>query len=85
MNAPASPDRHDLLGSDLDRVRRWECHCRRTPVLLGIYDDTGCINIKIRDRYWRVTRGSVETICPRCGTPHVLDSARLPPVRHVPA
>lgn len=52
---------------------RWECACQPTPVLLGTYDANGHVNIKSRDRYWRVSGGRVETLCPRCGTVHVLD------------
>ena len=51
---------------------RWECHCQRSPVLLATYDDRGRINIKSRDRYWHV-HGTVQTICPRCGSEHTLD------------
>jgi hypothetical protein len=41
-------------------------------VLLATYDDRGRINIKSRDRYWHV-HGTVQTICPRCGSEHTLD------------
>ena len=51
---------------------RWECHCRQPPVLLGTYGANGLIHIKARDRYWHV-RGSVQTVCPRCGGEHRLD------------
>jgi hypothetical protein len=51
---------------------RWECHCRQPPVLLATCDGRGRIHIKARDRYWHV-QGIVQTICPRCGSEHVLD------------
>jgi hypothetical protein len=51
---------------------RWECGCRQPPVLLGTYGANGLIHIKARDRYWHV-RGSVQTVCPRCGGEHQLD------------
>ncbi len=54
-----------------DRVMRWECSCRRPPVLLGTYEPNGRINLKVRDRYWHVV-GTVWTVCPRCGAEHVL-------------
>lgn len=51
---------------------RWECRCQPTPVLLATYDRGGHIHIKARDRYWHI-RGTVRTICPRCGAEHALD------------
>lgn len=54
---------------------RWECRCQQSPVLLATYDDRGRINIKSRDRYWHI-RGTVQTICPRCGSEHTLDLRR---------
>ena len=51
---------------------RWECGCQQSPVLLATYDDRGRINIKARDRYWHV-QGTVQTVCPRCGSEHTLD------------
>ncbi|MCC6315294.1 MAG: hypothetical protein IT337_14920 [Thermomicrobiales bacterium] len=51
---------------------RWECSCRQPPVLLGTFDAEGRINLKVRDRYWRVLDGVVETLCPRCGSAHAL-------------
>jgi hypothetical protein len=51
---------------------RWECSCQQSPVLLATYDDRGRINIKARDRYWHV-QGTVQTVCPRCGSEHTLD------------
>jgi hypothetical protein len=53
-------------------VFRWECRCQQSPVLLATYDDRGRINIKARDRYWHV-QGTVQTVCPRCGSEHTLD------------
>jgi hypothetical protein len=55
-----------------DAVVRWECRCQEPPLLLGTYEANGRIHIKVRDRYWHVD-GQVRTICPRCGTEHVLD------------
>lgn len=51
---------------------RWECRCQQPPVLLATYGPNGLIHIKARDRYWHV-RGSVQTVCPRCGGEHQLD------------
>jgi len=54
-------------------VLRWLCMCQDPPVLLATYDDvSGVVNIKARDRYWRC-HGTVQTICPKCGTEHVLE------------
>jgi len=53
-------------------LARWECGCRQPPVLLATYGANGLIHIKARDRYWHV-RGSVQTVCPRCGGEHRLD------------
>jgi len=54
-------------------INRWLCHCEDPPVLLATYDNKGCVNIKVRDRYWHCT-GRVQTICPKCGREHVLES-----------
>ena len=51
---------------------RWECHCRQPAVLLATYDLEGQVHIKSRDRYWHV-QGTVQTVCPRCGSEHTLD------------
>jgi hypothetical protein len=51
---------------------RWECRCQNPPVLLGTYDAHGRVHIKVRDRYWHID-GSVQTVCPRCGSEHMLD------------
>jgi hypothetical protein len=55
-----------------DSTVRWECACQETPVLLGTYDASGVIHIKMRDRYWHIT-GAVRTTCPRCGKEHTLN------------
>jgi len=54
------------------RSTRWVCDCSKPPVLLAIYDDSGRIEIKVRDRYY-VARDLLHAICPRCGARHVLD------------
>jgi hypothetical protein len=51
---------------------RWVCDCSRPPILLAIYDDSGRIEIKVRDRYY-IARGHLQATCPRCGTRHLLD------------
>jgi hypothetical protein len=58
-----------------DEIVRWECHCQMPPVLLGTYDGTGTVHIKVRDRYWHII-GIVKTTCPRCGSEHVLSLDR---------
>jgi hypothetical protein len=58
--------------ADGETVQRWECHCREPAFLLGTFDQSGRINIKVRDRYWHV-QGIVRTTCPRCGLEHELD------------
>lgn len=57
---------------DPRQLVRWECRCQSPPFLLATYDATGCIHIKVRDRYWHI-QGVVRTVCPRCGSEHVLD------------
>ena len=66
------------------RTYRWVCDCQRPPVLLGTYDDGGRVNIKVRDRYWHI-RGSVWTICPRCGGEHYLDPETLRSQMEIPS
>ena len=55
-----------------DGLIRWECRCHQTPILLGTYDPSGQIHIKVRDRHWHIL-GKVQTRCPRCGAEHALD------------
>lgn len=57
---------------------RWVCDCSQPPILLAIYDDSGRIEIKVRDRYY-IARGHLQAICPRCGTRHLLDIYRRTP------
>lgn len=68
----AQPEREEVPHRFL---YRWECRCQQSPVLLATYDDSGRINIKSRDRYWHI-RGTVQTVCPRCGSEHSLDLQR---------
>jgi hypothetical protein len=65
-------------GDERAAVVRWECRCQEPPVLLGTYDSTGKVNIKVRDRYWHVI-GRIWTTCPRCGAEHVFEPARRYP------
>jgi hypothetical protein len=51
---------------------RWECRCDEPPILLGMYEPGGQIQIKLRDRYYMAS-GCVHATCPRCGARHVLD------------
>ena len=52
-------------------IYRWECGCRRPPVLLAIFDLSGRIEIAEQDRYWQVD-GRMATHCPMCGKEHLL-------------
>ncbi|HET7037313.1 MAG TPA: hypothetical protein VFI42_16630 [Thermomicrobiaceae bacterium] len=47
------------------------------PVLLAIYDRSGRIEIKVRDRRY-VAHDQLQATCPRCGTCHTLN-IRQPP------
>ena len=35
-------------------IYRWECGCRRPPILLATFDLSGRIEIAQQDRYWQV-------------------------------
>jgi hypothetical protein len=70
--ATANAPRRAGGGGDGAVVRRWECRCESRPMLLATIDRTGRVNIKLRDRYFRVTGGRIEATCPRCGVLHVL-------------
>jgi hypothetical protein len=62
--------------------RRWECHCRVPPTLLGMVEPSGRLNLKIRDRYYTIEgHCTIRAICPRCGRLHVLRGIWPPPVR----
>jgi hypothetical protein len=68
MHQRAAPEENGEQPS----ISRWECHCKQPPVLLGTYDASGTVNIKMRDRYWHVV-GRIWTTCPRCGKQHTFD------------
>jgi len=55
-----------------DRSVRWVCDCSNPPVLLAIYDQSGRIEIKVRDRYY-IAHDQLQATCPKCGTRHVLN------------
>lgn len=56
-------------------LRRWECTCdgqSEPPVLLAMVEPGVRIVVKVRDRWYVVTDGTVVAICPKCGTEHEL-------------
>ncbi|MFM9106628.1 MAG: hypothetical protein ACKOWF_08015, partial [Chloroflexota bacterium] len=59
------------------RMLRWECRCNRRPVLLATIESSGRVNVKLRDRYLRITGGRIEATCPRCGVQHALAAGDL--------
>ena len=66
-----------IEASDQGPLRfRWVCDCANPPVLLAIYDETGRIEVKVRQRRY-VAQGWLEAICPRCGARHVLQLRSL--------
>ena len=52
--------------------QRWECRCGEPPILLGMYEPGGQIQIQLRDRFYEAS-GCVHAPCPRCGAPHIID------------
>jgi hypothetical protein len=72
---------HAHSGNTADAPRpplyRWECPCRRPPVLLATFDLRGRIQIANEDRYWQAD-GRIATNCPKCGKQHLLQ-ARIDP------
>jgi hypothetical protein len=56
---------------------RWVCECSNPPVLLAIYDQSGRIEIKVRDRYY-IAHDQLQATCPKCGARHVLNIRRQP-------
>lgn len=70
-----SPDERE--SGRVDRGLRWVCDCSMPPVLLAIYDRSGRIEIKVRDRRY-VAHDQLQATCPRCGTCHTLN-IRQPP------
>ena len=72
--APAMRSRMQRATMAAAATFRWECPCRKPPVLLATYTASGRLNIKVRDRYWHLFGfGQVQAICPRCAAEHVLD------------
>jgi hypothetical protein len=69
-----------------DQSIRWVCDCSNPPVLLAIYDPSGRIEIKVRDRHY-IAHNQLQATCPRCGTRHMLDIRRppAPPAPPTPA
>lgn len=55
------------------RLRRWVCRCSTPPVLLATLEGNR-VNLKVRDRYYHIEglRGTVQAICPLCGTRHTI-------------
>lgn len=53
-------------------LKRWECSCSEPPVLLGMYEPGGHVQIKAHDRFYMAS-GCVHAMCPRCGANHILD------------
>jgi hypothetical protein len=75
-------NRRSIDASDQAPLRfRWVCDCANPPVLLAIYDETGRIEVKVRQRRY-VAQGWLEATCPRCGARHVLQLR--PPDRSAP-
>lgn len=66
-----SPDERE------DPSVRWVCDCSTPPVLLAIYDRSGRIEIKVRDRHY-IAHDQLQATCPRCGARHTLN-IRQPP------
>jgi hypothetical protein len=60
-----------------DAATRWVCDCSNPPILLAIYDASGRIEIKVRDRHY-IARNRLQATCPRCGAQHVLEIQRPP-------
>jgi hypothetical protein len=60
-------------------IYRWECGCRRPPVLLATFDLAGHVEIAQEDRYWQVD-GRIATNCPMCGKQHLLQLRADPAV-----
>lgn len=52
---------------------RWECRCSDPPILLARYEPGGPIEIKVRNRFYYLSSGWVQAICPKCGATHLLD------------
>lgn len=51
---------------------RWECHNHTSPVLLGMVDHRGHLQIKVRNRTWFVSDfTSIAATCPKCGQEHI--------------
>lgn len=50
---------------------RWECPCRRPPIVLATFDLSGRIAYQDPERYWQID-GRIVTNCPGCGKQHLL-------------
>jgi hypothetical protein len=68
-----------------DQSVRWVCDCTTPPVLLAIYEPSGRIEIKVRDRHY-IAHNQLQATCPRCGTRHTLDIRQpaTPPTPRTP-
>ena len=69
-------------GAPCEQSVRWVCDCATPPVLLAIYEPSGRIEIKVRDRHY-IAHNQLQATCPRCGTRHTLD-IRQPPAPRTP-
>lgn len=78
---PATGDPRRFRGASC--AYRWECTCTATPVLLAMVVPNSHIEIKMRDRFYRVESGRVDATCPKCGQVHSIAAGipTPPPVR----
>lgn len=54
-----------------ERFVRWTCPNHETPVLLAMVDDSGHLQIKVRNRVWLISDfTTVTATCPKCGERH---------------
>lgn len=50
---------------------RWVCPNHSSPVLLGMVDNEGHLQIKVRNRVWLISDfTTVTATCPKCGERH---------------
>jgi hypothetical protein len=63
-----------------DRIFRWECQCRRPPLLLAEFDLSGRVMYSDPERYWQI-EGRIVTNCPGCGKQHLLYLELRPDIR----
>ena len=63
------------MNQTMQQVRPWQCVCSEPPVVLGVLRDDD-LELTIGERLFLATGGRIVTVCPSCGSHHIMDMTR---------